>query len=299
MSDVLIVEDQAPIVRLLKTWVEDEGECVLAAESAEQALVLAAERPPAAALCDINLPGGRDGFWLVEQLHRLSPATAAVMTTGLQRTDAAIAGLYRGAVDYVLKPYTRDRLVGALRRALAEHAARKAGQAAAAEGARGCPAGATSALLAVLQAQGGGALALAERVAGRAGQLAASLGLGEQEVTCIEHAALLREVDRLDVHLLARRVPLVGAANAIAVAVQERFDGAGFPLGLRGEAITPGARILAVALAYEELVGPRIDALTPARAVALLCGARAHEFDPAVLGALRRHLRPSVETLPA
>jgi putative two-component system response regulator len=299
VSYVLIVEDQAPIVRLLKRWVEDEGERVVAAESAEQALVLAAEQPPAVALCDINLPRGRDGFWLVEQLHRLCPTTATVMTTGLQRFDAAVTGLHRGVVDYVVKPYSRARIVDALRRALAEHESRKARQAAAAEDVGGASAGATAALLTVLQAQGGGALALAQRVAARAAQLATALGLGAQEVACIEHAALLSQVDRLDVHVLARRVPLLGAANAIALAARERFDGTGFPLGLQGGAIPPGARILAVALAYEELVGPRLDAMTPPVAVAVLCGARAREFDPVALGALRSQLRPPVDALSA
>ena len=41
------------------------------AESAEQGLLLASEEFPAVAFCDINLPRGQSGFWLVEQLHRL------------------------------------------------------------------------------------------------------------------------------------------------------------------------------------------------------------------------------------
>lgn len=305
MAHVLIVEDQAPLVRLLTGWLEPEGVSVMTAEGAEQALVLAAEHPPAVAFCDIRLPGGRDGFWLMEQLQRLYPETAAVVTTGLHQFDAAVHGLRAGVVDYVVTPYTRRRLVEALERALAEHATRQARRAGAPGGAReeageGTAAGATAALLTVLHAQGGNALVHAQRVADRAAQIASALGLEERAITCIEHAALLGQIDRLDIHVLARRVPLLGAANAIAVAAQERFDGAGFPLGLRGEAIPLGARILAVANAYEELLaGTALRPMTPPEAIATLVGLRAGEFDPAVLRALRRALGVSAMPMSA
>lgn len=302
MSHVLIVEDQAPLVRLLHSWVEAEGEHAITATSAEQALLLASARPPAVALCDVNLPGGRDGFWLAERLRELHPETAVVMTTGVNRIEAAVAGMRAGVVDYVVKPFTRARLIEALQRALSEHQSRLAtgDDAAGASGVRGCALHATAALLTVLHAQGGTGFERAQRVAHLAAQLAAALGLAEGEVSSIEHAALLCHIERLDVHVLTRRVPLLGPANAIAVAAQERFDGTGFPLGLRGDAIPVGARILAVAMAYEDvLAASAIRPMTPAEAIATLCDARVREFDPAVLGALQLRLRPPVSALSA
>jgi DNA-binding NtrC family response regulator len=126
VSVVLIVEDQAVVARLLVTWVEAEGASPMLATSAEQALLLASERTPAVALCDVNLPGGRDGFWLAEQLRSLHPETAVVMATGLHQFDHAVAGLRAGVVDYVTKPVTRERLMQAVRRAFSEHEARMA-----------------------------------------------------------------------------------------------------------------------------------------------------------------------------
>lgn len=287
MSHILIVEDQAPLVRLLHTWVEAEGEEAVTATSAEQALLLASEQPPAVALCDVHLPGGRDGFWLAEQLRLLHPETAVVMTTAVNQFDAAVLGLRAGVADYVVKPFTRARLREALHHALAEHRSRKASTADVA------PSSVTTALLTVLSAQGGRAAEHALRVAHLAVKLARALELGDEEIAQVEHGALLCDVARLDIYTLARRLPQLRAAITIAVASQERFDGSGFPMGLSGDAISPGARIVAVASAYEELVSTHaFTALTPADAVATLCGERAREFDPAVLGALRLQLRP-------
>lgn len=299
MSHVLIVEDQAPIIRLLHSWVEAEGESAVTATSAEQALLLASQQSPAVALCDIHLPGGQDGFWLVDQLRVLHPETAVVMTTGIHDFNAAVAGVRASVTDYVVKPFTRARLSEALQCALAEHRARKASAAtpghqtpkgACHDGATG----ATAALLAVLHAQRGTAAIRALRVAHLAVKLARALDAAELEISDIEHGALLCDVARLDVYAIARKVPHLNAASAIAVASQERFDGNGFPLGLEGEAIPRGARIVAVATAYEELVSSAGSTLfTPKRAVEVLCGERAQEFDPAVLGALRLQLCPS------
>ena len=154
MSEVLIVEDEAPIRRLLHRWIDAEGVSAVEAESAEQGLLLASEEFPAVAFCDINLPRGQSGFWLVEQLHRLHPETSVVVTTGLHRFDAAVTGLRAGATDYIVKPFTRDRFREALQRGLTEHQSRKAALATQGHqtpGPQERPAGATAALLSVLR----------------------------------------------------------------------------------------------------------------------------------------------------
>ncbi|MGH9258155.1 MAG: HD domain-containing phosphohydrolase [Vicinamibacterales bacterium] len=291
MSEVLIVEDEAPIRRLLHRWSDAEGASAVEAESAEQGLLLASTESPAVAFCDINLPRGQSGFWLVEQLHRLHPATCVVVTTGLHQFDAAVTGLRTGAIDYIVKPFTRERFREALRRALAEHQSRKAVLGAAAPCETGGPrdgsTGATEALLSVLRADHEDAVGHARRVSQLAVAIARALNASGADVSDIEHAAILRNITRLDVHALGRHVPFLAAASTISAAVEERFDGKGFPLGLAGDAIPPGARILAVAEAWIDLVGgARHGRLLPDQALAVLRGERAREFDPAVLDAL-------------
>ena len=283
MSHVLIVEDQAPIARLLRLWIEAEGATVATASGAEQALLLAAEQAPAVAFCDIRLPGGRDGFWFVEQLRTFCPETAVVMTTGLPQFAATVDGPREGVADFVTKPFTRERIVDALRHGLADHRARlarvPAGQSA--------PINTATALLTILRAQGGSAARHGERVSLVAVTLARALGIEEPEAVDIGCAALLGDVQRVDVHTIAAKMPHFGAASAIALAAGEHFDGTGFPLGLKGDAIPLGARIVAVAIAYDNLVeGSGVAGLTGAGAVENLCRARAGTFDPAVLRAL-------------
>ena len=290
MSHVLIVDDDVPLGRLLRSWIEAEGASVVTATGAEQALVLASEHAPAVALCDICLPGGRDGFWLVEQLRLLHPETAVVMTTGLPQFATTMPGPREGVADFVVKPFARERIVDALRHALVEHRWRTVSMATELEG-EGEWSGAmgtTVALLAVLRTKSGHAFRHAQRVSHLAVTLARALNVGEPEVFDIEHAALLRDVERPDIYGIMRQLPHLEAAGAIAVAAQERFDGSGFPLGLKGDAIPRGARIVAVAEAYSELVaGAGLTMLTPADALDTLCGGRAREFDPAALHALR------------
>lgn len=289
MSVVLIVEDQAVVARLLVRWVEAEGASPMLATSAEQALLLASERTPAVALCDVNLPGGRDGFWLAEQLRSLHPETAVVMATGLHQFDHAVTGLRAGVVDYVTKPVTRERLMQAVRRAFSEHEARIASLAArnqtSSQDSEGT--GAKAALLTVLRAQSGAAAQRAQQAADVAAKLSRALGVGASDIALVEDAALLCHINRVDVHGLARKMPHLNSASAIALAAQERFDGTGFPMGLKGTAIPLGARILAVANAYDALVvGAGITRVSPDRAVDTICG-ESGKYDPEVLRALQ------------
>lgn len=84
----------------------------------------------------------------------------------------------------------------------------------------------------------------------------------------------------------------------------ERWDGLGFPDGLRGAAIPLGARILAVADAFEDLRSGRIDgqALSPQDARRTVLAARGSQFDPTVVDAFASLFsavppKPTVATL--
>ena len=115
------------------------------------------------------------------------------------------------------------------------------------------------------------------------------MNVGEAMAADIEHAAILRNITRLDVHAIGRQVPFLAAASTITAAVQEHFDGSGFPLGLAGDRIPLGSRILAVAEAWDVLVAGRShrEADVPPRRSRVLCTERARQFDPAVLRALK------------
>ncbi len=79
--------------------------------------------PPAVALCDIRMPG-RDGLWLAEQIRHDAPETAVIMATGVQDVGPAVTSLRQGVIDYLTKPFGRDRLreVGRARARVAQAA---------------------------------------------------------------------------------------------------------------------------------------------------------------------------------
>jgi response regulator RpfG family c-di-GMP phosphodiesterase len=143
------------------------------------------------------------------------------------------------------------------------------------------------ALVAILRTEDEAMARRALRVAHFAGALGQAMGLSESELSALECAAVLRDIRRLDVHGIARNVRFLAEAESIVTATEEKFDGTGFPMGLKGSSIPRGARVLAVAEAYEAMVwGAGHGQLPPATAVETLRAARAHEFDPEVLQAL-------------
>jgi response regulator RpfG family c-di-GMP phosphodiesterase len=117
---VLVVDDEEGVRELLCRWLQAGGYYVRAAGSAEEALVVVEHEPVAVALCDIRMPG-RDGLWLVNHLRQRHPETAVIMATGVQDVGAAVQSLRQGVVDYLTKPFGRERLREAVWRAVEWH----------------------------------------------------------------------------------------------------------------------------------------------------------------------------------
>ncbi|MEJ2206564.1 MAG: diguanylate cyclase [Gemmatimonadota bacterium] len=156
----------------------------------------------------------------------------------------------------------------------------------------------------------------AERVGWLAGRLAAEIGLPDETVELITHAgplhdlgkiatpdAILNKPDALT-HIerdLMRQHTVDGAqllsgsghrllqeAERIARSHHERWDGKGYPQGLRGDEIPISARIVAVADAYDCITHTRSyrEALSPERAVEIIKEDSGSHFDPVVAAAL-------------
>jgi two-component system, OmpR family, KDP operon response regulator KdpE len=116
---VLVVDDEPQILRALKVVLREGGFQALAAETASQALELAAVRPPEAAIIDLVLPD-LDGVELTRRLREWSEMPILVLSA-LGEEDQKVMALEAGADDYITKPFgTRElvaRLNAALRRA--------------------------------------------------------------------------------------------------------------------------------------------------------------------------------------
>jgi len=113
---VLIVEDEAPLVTLLRYNLEKEGFQVCDAADGEEALVQIAERRPDVVLLDWMLPLV-SGIEVCRRIRR-SPENRAlpiIMLTARGEESDRVRGLDSGADDYVVKPFSTSELVARLR----------------------------------------------------------------------------------------------------------------------------------------------------------------------------------------
>ena len=116
---VLIVEDEEDIRELLSYTMLREGFQVASVTSGEEALVVAAARPPDLVLLDLMLPG-LDGLTVCRKL-RADPRTAGVaiiMVTAKGEEGDIVTGLNMGANDYVTKPFSRHVLLARVKAVL-------------------------------------------------------------------------------------------------------------------------------------------------------------------------------------
>ncbi len=109
---VLVVEDEADLVELLRYNLEAEGFSVSAAEDADEAVLRISERKPDIILLDWMLPG-TSGIEICRRL-RARPETSSVpiiMVTARGEEEERVRGLATGADDYVVKPFSIPELL--------------------------------------------------------------------------------------------------------------------------------------------------------------------------------------------
>jgi len=115
-ATILVVEDEAPLVTLLRYNLEREGFAVLEAQDGDEALNQAREQKPDLVLLDWMLPLV-SGIEICRQLRR-HPETRAipiVMLTARGEEPDRIRGLDTGADDYIVKPFSMTELLARLR----------------------------------------------------------------------------------------------------------------------------------------------------------------------------------------
>jgi two-component system, OmpR family, phosphate regulon response regulator PhoB len=116
---VLVVEDEAALVTLLRYNLEREGFRVAEARDGEEALLVAREQKPDLVLLDWMLPL-LSGLEVCRQMRRM-PETRAVpiiMLTARGEEGDKLRGLDSGADDYVTKPFSPSELIARVRAVL-------------------------------------------------------------------------------------------------------------------------------------------------------------------------------------
>jgi cyclic di-GMP phosphodiesterase len=331
LTSVLVVDDELGVRDLMTRWLA-AGYDVTTACSADEALTRVHGDPPAVAVCDIRMPG-HDGLWLARQIRDSSPETAVIMASGVQDVSSAVTSLQQGAIDYLTKPFGRERLRDSVMRGVewhrsaresrrwresleAELNARRDGILAAIASLSIDGDAALDEMLATLTVSDPNAYAHGYRVAALAISIARTMGMPDEELPALEHAALLHDLGKLVIpdavlrkpapltaeeQLLVRLHPSIGAdlitgipyvADAVEIVrhAHERSDGLGFPNGVRGGEIPLAARIISVADAYDTMTRPRVfrDAISPRDACLEVTRCAGTQFDPETVQAFLR-----------
>ncbi|MFA5263496.1 MAG: response regulator transcription factor [Opitutaceae bacterium] len=110
MPRILIIEDEPTTVVLVRHCLQNQGHRVLEARDGAEGLRIAMEERPDAVILDVNLPH-LSGFEICEALRRADFSGAILMLTARHSMDDKIAGLSRGADDYICKPFDIRELI--------------------------------------------------------------------------------------------------------------------------------------------------------------------------------------------
>jgi putative two-component system response regulator len=303
---VLIAEDDLATRALLRAALERAGYRVRDVDNGGDALAEIMRLPPDVALLDIGMPEV-DGLEVTRRV-RAAPATALmpiILVTARGRLEDKVAGLDAGASDFITKPFEPAELLARVRSNL-----RLSSALTRLENTRDV----LVALASAVDAKDPMTEHHCDRVAERAIDLARLAGLGEDEIEAVGYGAVLHDVGKIGIAEAVlmkpgklteeerremQRHPIIGAeilqplrlggvVGPIVRGHHERWDGSGYPDGLRDEAIPLGARIVSVVDAYDAMTHdrPYRAALSGDQARQELVRHRGSQFDPELVDLL-------------
>src|SRR5215210_1049321 len=109
---ILIADDEADVVELLKVYLRPLHCEILSASDGEEALAIAQVRMPDVVLLDVIMPK-RSGWEVCQALKAVQKTSriGVILVTGRGDVKDRLTGLQVGADDYLVKPFNRDEVV--------------------------------------------------------------------------------------------------------------------------------------------------------------------------------------------
>jgi len=301
---ILAVDDEASNLALLRQILQDHYRLLFAKDGA-RALDLARQERPDLILLDVMMPG-MSGYEVCAALKANSStaATPVIFVTALTDTDDELEGFEAGAVDYITKPVSPPIVRARVRTHLSLVRMEEL----------------RASRLEIVQRLGLAAEYKDNetglhviRMSHFARVLGIAAGLTEQEADDLLHAAPMHDVGKIGIpdRVLQKPGPLdadewkvmqghvnIGAeiigehssgmlalARNIALTHHEKYDGSGYPNGLKGDQIPLEGRICAIADVFDALtsVRPYKKAWSEEEAIDFLRQQKAKHFDPALV----------------
>ncbi len=297
---VLVVEDDPANRTLLTRILEREGYRVVPVADGQAGFTSVAEHSPDLVLLDVGLPK-MDGYEVTRRLRRDPRASTLpiLLLTGRSSHQDVVDGLDAGADDFVRKPFDHDELLARIRSALRLRRALVGMEASHAV---------VSALADAVEAKDAMTEHHCQRLAQLASRISLRIGLSLAQTDAIAYGALLHDVGKIGVPEavitkptaldeeewdLMRRHPEIGERICAPLAAfaafgpiirhhHERWDGTGYPDGLRGEQIPMGARIVCLVDSFDAMTHDRSyrSARAVTDALGEIVGLAERQFDP-------------------
>lgn len=127
---ILVVDDDADIIKAAQLLLRRAGMTVSGASNPDAAWVVIGEQPPDVIMLDLNFARGRttgdEGFAMLERLIAADRDAVVVVVTGHSGIAVAVQAMKGGASDFVIKPWSNERLLVTIERAVAVRRARAA-----------------------------------------------------------------------------------------------------------------------------------------------------------------------------
>lgn len=295
-AKIMVVDDQPGNVLLLTKLLRTEGfsNLIEITDSREVAVRYQAEQPDIV-LLDLNMPH-LDGFQVMARLREIAPKGAPILVlTAQMDQETRVKALQAGARDFVSKPFDRFEVVARIRNQLEaqllyRHVSQQKDSLEQAVAQR------TQELvdtrLEIVRRLGKACEfrdnetgAHIERMSRYSYVLARKAGLSDAQATLVLNAAPMHDVGKIGIpdaillkpgkltpeefevikkhpaigaHILSGSdSPLIKLAEMIAHTHHEKWDGSGYPCGLKGEAIPIEGRIVAIADVFDALTAIR------------------------------------------
>lgn len=317
---VLIVDDEASVREVLYRALDEQGyHCITAADTTE-AIAALDSCPVDMVLTDIMMPG-MTGVDLLREVQKKCPDTAVMMLTAVVDTQTAIEAMKLGAYDYIMKPFNIDEVILSVERVIEkrnlilanrdyrDHLEQRVDEQT--DQIRHTFLGAVKALAEALDAKDPYTNGHSRRMTEIVVILAKEMNLPEDTLEKIRLAGMVHDIGKIGVseEILhkpgklsdeefdtIRDHPVAGerilrpiVTDEVVLSMvrhhHERYAGGGYPEGIAGEKIPVGARLLAVADAYDAMTSnrPYRDALMPEKARSQLLANRGSQFDPGIV----------------
>jgi two-component system chemotaxis response regulator CheY len=115
---VLIVDDSHIILDAIENWLKEfRLEIVGKAFNGKDAVEIVKEKHPDIVTLDITMPE-MDGLTALEKILEIAPGTKVIVISALSSRDIALSALRKGAVSYLVKPFTEEELKEVIKEAI-------------------------------------------------------------------------------------------------------------------------------------------------------------------------------------